>query len=558
MSFFAWIITLLGLVFMYPWARWLLARHPGGALLTGLTTLALSAGTLSLIMLWLGLFGIRLDWRLAALLCLFVALAGWIVWWRSAVVPAPTTPAPPDFLSCVIAGILVIIAGLILFNALYWPFSIDDSVAIYAWYGKQIALSGQLPRGDLYETYPMAIPLLYAFTHQAAGWIDEYLARLIPALFAVGVPGAAYLLGSALHDRQTGLIAALLIALAPLYSHWASTGYVDLPTGFFFGLTAFFLVRWSTGYRWRDALLTGFMAGMAAWIKNSGLLIVISLGAWLIYRALVDQLNRKTILRQGALIAFGFLIVAGPWYLRNLSLAGFLVPPTGWTSQAQRTLANLFYYLTETRYWIGRPIFTLGIGLALWQAFRAYRRESAAVLLTVFFLPFFVIWWALFSYDGRFLFALTSIVAVMGARLIAPLARRAFAIKRARARLAVTLALAALALPAAVYAVDFKNELLRHPFMSDAEKHRVVLGDRYAMALYLQTLPKESRVLSGDNLLPYHADGVQVMVGGAPSAAALKPYNYWVLNPGQSLPDWYGPAEPLHAEGGFRLYQVKQ
>src|SRR5262249_30979599 len=142
----------------------------------------------------------------------------------------------------------------------------------------------RLPQGQLYETYPMLVPLSYAFTHQAAGWIDEYLAELIPALLSVGVIGAAYLLGRELFNRSTGLIAALLIAMTPTFAQWASAGYVDLPCGFFYGMSAVFLARHDRTRSWPDALLAGVMAGLAAWTKNSGLLIVLSIGGWIVYR----------------------------------------------------------------------------------------------------------------------------------------------------------------------------------------------------------------------------------------------------------------------------------
>jgi 4-amino-4-deoxy-L-arabinose transferase-like glycosyltransferase len=139
-------------------------------------------------------------------------------------------------------GLIGVIVVLILFNAAYWPFGIDDAVTIYATFGKQIAQTGQLPRGSLYELYPMLVPLSYAFTHQAAGWIDEHLAALIPAILSVGLIGVAYLLGRELTNRTVGLIAAVLIALTPT-THWASSGYV-VACGFFLQAGGAFLCGW--------------------------------------------------------------------------------------------------------------------------------------------------------------------------------------------------------------------------------------------------------------------------------------------------------------------------
>ncbi len=252
MSLLAWPITLLMLVCMYPWARWLLHRAERTALipannivLLALTTLGLSIGLLSLVMLWMGLLGIRIDWRIAAVVCVGIGASGFLARDKpyllrdQALIAVP--PRPLQEIANVARIIIAVIVVLVLFNAVYWPFHKDDAVVIYASYGKTIASTGRLPVGQSYETYPMLVPLSYAFTHQAAGWVDEHLAALIPALLSVGVIGAAYLLGSELFSRSTGLIAALLIAITPTFTQWASAGYVDLPCGFFYGMSVMFL-----------------------------------------------------------------------------------------------------------------------------------------------------------------------------------------------------------------------------------------------------------------------------------------------------------------------------
>jgi Dolichyl-phosphate-mannose-protein mannosyltransferase len=595
LNLLAWPLTILALGFMYPWARWLLKRSDGGQLaesrvLLAVTTLALSLGTLSQVMLWTGLLGLPIDWRLTTGICVVIGINGLLIkrGHRSVGHIPPLAPLPwatparasqtmergamqesgrPSLqsgkgfrvrLQLVFVVLIGVIAGLIVFNAVYWPFGIDDAVAIYAWFGKQIALSGQLPHGTLYELYPMLVPLSYAFTHQAAGWIDEHLAAMIPALLSVGVIAVAYLLGQYLYDQFTGVIAALLVALTPMITHWASTGYVDLPTAFFYGLAAVFLLRLERTCAWQDTLLVGIAAGLAAWTKNSGLLVALSIAAWIAYRRLRPGTQRMDM-RLIMLIAAAFLIVAGPWYTRNVIVAGTPVPATGWTDKAERTLSNLFPYIADSRYFIPGWIFTAGMMLTIFQAWRARAGSGsfAPIFLLIFYLPFFAIWWLFFSYDVRFLLALTPFVAVMGARAVWEAARRIPARWTQYARIGGVALAVVLALPAASAAVDYKPELLRRPLMSDADKHRLRLGaDRYDMALYLRTLPAGSRVWTQDLLLPYHADGVQMTVGGWPTQEQIAPYDYWVLSPGETLPDWFGADIPVHVEGGYRLYKI--
>ena len=248
--------------------------------------------------------------------------------------------------------------------------------------------------------------------------------------------------------------------------------------------------------------------------------------------------------------------MAGPWYARNLIMAGVLIPPTGWTTQAQRTLVNLFPYVFNTQYYIVGWIFTAGLGLTLWQVWRSRGWANRHVLLAISYVPFFVIWWLLFSYEVRFLLVLMPLVAVMAADGMQAVFRSISLPQRFIWLRFTSIFLVLFALPAISLTVEFKFDLLRHPFMSDADKHRVTLGSRYDMALYLRTLPAGSRVLTQDLLLPYHADMVTVISGAWPTAARLRNYDYWVLSPNQTLPAWFGPATPIDSESGYKLYKI--
>jgi hypothetical protein len=570
----AWSLTGLGQVFMYPWARWLLDcnhRYPTQAtpkpILLALTTVGLSTGVLSLIMMWIGLLGVRLDWRIVTASITVICAVGFYFCSKidrisSASVPAsPSLPLQIKRVASVLVLVIAILCLLILFNATYWPFSVDDAVTLYASFGKYIATSGLLPHGNLYEAYPMHVPLNYAFIFQLFGWINEYAAALIPAMLSIAVVGVAYELGCELFDWQSGLIAALLVVLAPMFTHWASTGYVDLPCGFYYGMSLLFTARLARSGLWTDAVLAGSMAGLAAWTKNSGLLIVPAIGIWFVYRyGLFRQIpNRGTTkFLQLALVIGAFVIVAGPWYLRNLGMIGALLPPTGWTWKAERTLSNLIPYLVDSHYGVVGGVFTGGFAYTLWQLWVTRARQSAAILLLFFTLPFFAIWWGLYSYDDRFLLVLTAPVAVMGASALQSVWRR---LPRP-ARLAwlpfIIVVVFLVALPAASAAVEFKFEVLRRPLMTDAEKHELRLGrDRYRTALFLRTLPANSKVWTQDIMLPYQSDGMRMMVGLWPTdRAQLTGYDYWVLSGTEKLPEWFGALSPLHQEGTYRIFAL--
>jgi 4-amino-4-deoxy-L-arabinose transferase-like glycosyltransferase len=456
-------------------------------------------------------------------------------------------------------------AALIALNAVYWPFHDDDAVSIYAFQSRQIYQTGDLPTGEgLYEAYPMLLPLSHDFSYLLAGEVNEYLAKIAVAALGIGTLGAAVVLGRALYDANTGLIAGVLLATTPMVARWASSGYTDIPAAFFVTLAALFgwwLREHGTA---RDALLLGVMAGLAAWTKNSTLVLAGSVGLWVLYLTLryLDRVTWDRIVW----CAFGGAITAGPWYLRNLAEFGYVVPKTVWVDLADRTAANAIPFVMETnRYFLSGIVFTAGIAHAIYDVARGdAERQDRALLLLIMVLPFGAAWWWVASYDSRFLLAVLPLIAVMGAHLLARIWRGLWREKPAlnpALQIALALLLVALAIPAARKAVSFKGEMLRDPFMDDTQRHQIALGPVYDVALYLNALPAGGQILSNSYFLPFHVDRAgetQVIVGGLPSRDALAAYDYVVTSAGARLFTAIEESDVklLTEIGGFKVYRV--
>jgi hypothetical protein len=562
----------LGLVFAYPWALVLLPA-PRSPMVLALTTLALSAGGLTLGMM-------ALAWVAPALLNLGVVVGivvlifGVGAWWLleaqvvrggGAGVGAVIGEARRRPVTMAAVLIALAMATLILFNAGYWPFGDQDAIDTYGRLGKYIYAHQALPTGEgLYEAYPLLVPLSYTYAHLIAGGVNEYLARLAPAALALGAMGAAYALGRATGGKGTataGAAAALLVALTPTYTRWASAGYADLPAAFFFTMSALFAWRLYQSGRARDAALAGVMAGLAAWTKNGALVLVASLPAWAAYTHLRPRLwpgaagddgeAHPITARRAALMLGAMALVVGPWYVRNLALFGVLIPPTGWTWLAERTLGNLVPFLTYPNvYFVPGIVFTVGIAASLWGAARG---RAGAALLVIFAGPLFAVWWALFSYETRFLLLILPLVAAMGGRAAeAGLTWLKWRVPNRRwVRWAAILTLAALALPAARKAVLFKDEILHNPLMSDGEKHRLQTGPAFAIGAFLDTLPASGRALSTVRYVGYYVNTDTEVVFDPPTRQG---FDYWVLAPGETVEE--PPGELLTEIEGARVYAV--
>lgn len=313
----------------------------------------------------------------------------------------------------IIIAALLLFSAVILINALVFPLSIDDAVTIYGYWGAWIAHNQVLPTGGLYEAYPPLIQLWYASIIVNAGWQNDFLIRLIPAILSLLMIPASYLIGRLWRGRGTGLIAAYTVALTPIYGHWSSTGYVDLPTG---GLIALAIVHIMRMRLIRSQVLAGLLAGFAAMTKNTALVVFLGVGLYFAWQWWTTSLRRE-ILVAAARFGVAALIVGAPWYIYTWVTSGVIVAPTGWTWLAQRTLSNLVPYLTYDRFLPLGILYTAGM---LYLAYGLIRRsdDSTIVLMISLYIPFFAAWFVLASYDVRFLLAMQVVPAVGTALLI--------------------------------------------------------------------------------------------------------------------------------------------
>lgn len=563
--------ALWGLVFAAPWAWWLTPsqRRSGSAL--AVMTLALSLGALTLGMLALTWVGALTTGAVLAGTA-GVAGAGVGVAWRAGMRLPRTrltlrevgrlTRRHPLATGALVAGLGV--AALVTLEAVYWPFSADDAVSIYADHSRRIYQARTLPEGEgLYEAYPMLLPFSHVYAYLIAGRIHEYLAGVAVAALALGTLGATFALGRALYGWRVGLAAVALLALTPAFARWAGTGYTDIPAGFFTvaaTLVAWWLAEEQSG---RAAWLFGVLIGLAAWTKNSALALTVSAAIWTIYLIWRRALSWK----HGALVVCGMALAAGPWYAHTLLDFGRLVPPTVWAARARHTPEMLVPFLSEPQnYFLPGAVVTVGLGRAAVEALRGKALAGGpARLLWLMAGPFAVAWWWAASYETRFLLTVYPLFCVMGARtLVWGWGRwRGDRLLPPVYRLALAALIVALAFPAARKALSHKEALLRNPLMDDIARHQVVLGSIYDVARYLRALPAQGTVLSDSYLLSFHAaqEGrLRVVAGGLPDRQALARYDYLVVRAGSPL---LRVAEPgdlarLATIGAYEVYRVRR
>jgi len=478
----AWAWTLFLLAAAYPLTAQLIPD--AGIGLRAATALALGAGGVSLIMLWEGLLGIAYTPLGSAVPYLIIMGISYFIAERVEKRRGKREQIPPFSLrssaSLRYLCLLLPIAATIAFNAGYWAFHRDDAINIYQPQAAEIARTRALipltGADSLYRAYPMHMQLLYAHAYMVSGWENDYLAQFVSALLALACLAAAYALAERLQAGSGG-IAAFLLATTPTFGAWASSGYVDLPTALPYTLCAVFALRLWDKRHMTDAALAGAMLGLAAWTKNAALVGVPLLGLWL----LLAWSQRRIALRQIVIAGFACAAVAAPYYLRNVVGAGFIIPETAWTDQAQRTLDSaLIFVIHPEIYGVTGWLIIGGIGFALAKHLRRPDTENKNGFLTVLWwtLPFFAVWWAFASYDPRFLLVILPMLCALSgafaARLWESLSAR-LGTRRRYAYAALVIVALALTMRTVWFSVEYKREILRAPFMSDADK-RAILG----------------------------------------------------------------------------------
>ena len=577
-------LTGFGLLFAYGWARWLVPRERRGKLGTdtnflelALVTLGLSLGGLTLWMFWLALvLPGRLSLATALAGPLALALAGLWVSRRggSSGAASVSIERPGRLLDVALVCLVGVTGAAILFNSVYWPFSEEDALAIYAPLAKRIYRTGALPvDGRLYEAYPMLVPMAYAYSHWACGAVNEYLARLIPGLLAVGTLGATVALGRELRSARAGWLAAALVGLTPSFCRWASSGYADVPASFYFTLVALFGWRWCREGATKDCLLTGVTAGLALWTKNSALTLLATLPAlvalrwWMGSVADSERPARPFRRREAALLFASALAVAAPWYVRNLALFGFLIPESIWAVWSHRLRHNstTLLAMTDWRRWAAPGwLFTASLLFGWIAVLRRGRYAEQWALLLAFALPFYGAWWWKADYDPRLLMLTTPVLAVMAALMLESVAGALKAhlstVWRSALTAAIAVSLFAMAAFSLRQAVQHKPVIVRHPWSGDEEKHRVCLGGLYDLAMAVNRLPAGSRIAGIPSMSRYHVDSERFTVlpdvncRVAPQLLSIE-CDYVVYKfPEKERPDWALDQDWLfHTPDGYWL-----
>jgi hypothetical protein len=251
-----------------------------------------------------------------------------------------------------------------------------------------------LPQPSHAYWYPLA-SLVAAAGMSLTGKINFVSARILFVLMAAAFPPVVAALAYHLRPKRlTALVAGFLAIFSGFYLPFIVTtdnyGIYLLLGGIFFLLLDRIALP--------KAILLGLIAGLLNLARGDGLLwlpLMLLIVIWNVYHHSATASRRMRILfaaSNGLLALIGYLLVIGPWMVRNLTVFGTLMPP-GTNHVLWMTNYGQTFSFTPEQYTL-QSLLSTGWGeiikvraLALWQNFTTAFAAQGMIIL----FPFIII-----------------------------------------------------------------------------------------------------------------------------------------------------------------------
>jgi hypothetical protein len=291
-------------------------REEEDSLLVWTTALALGAGVSAIAITGLAALH-RLSRGSTLAVAAAVAAAGVVAIWRLR--PRWSERFPRDRAARVALAALAAMGAITLFATLGPPSSMDATV-YHLRVPKEFLRTGGWTKIDVLQSFqPLYVEMLFAEGIALGGGTVAALAHWV---LAIGAVGASAAWGRRLGGGASGLWAALAFGGTALWAWESTSAFIDLGLALFAGLAFYWATRPDRG--WPSVVLAGAFAGLAGGSKFTGL-IAAALAAVAAFAIAWPDVRRgvQRMLGVGGIA----LLVASPWYLRNLALTGNPIYP---------------------------------------------------------------------------------------------------------------------------------------------------------------------------------------------------------------------------------------
>jgi 4-amino-4-deoxy-L-arabinose transferase-like glycosyltransferase len=316
------------------------------------TALGLGAGLTGLISIILGIFGslYQLPLNLAILALCIGSLSAIIIRKKTrtklplkeCLIPRFTFPKlqlPPNYKfwlpACLAIGVIfffcfyhALLTVIVHWDALVYHAAMAN--IMYNEHGIPLIVGPSIGI-EMSANFPPLFSALGAFIYVQIGQIQDIYLRLIAPLMGLLTVLATYKIGELVAGKKYGLLAALFLALTPLFFRYSiyATSYSTLT--FFCTVTILFFVlaisRGATKY-W---IASGLFFGFAILTSYIALYLAPFLFIALIAYFMAKRNSLRLNIKHASVLIISALLVGGVWYLRNLILVGNPIYPNAYT-----------------------------------------------------------------------------------------------------------------------------------------------------------------------------------------------------------------------------------
>lgn len=310
----------------------------------------LGFGVISLEMLIMGLFGIKLSFSntvLVTLLIMFPAMFFAIknrayISFVKHKVDNGNTLLNTLFLSLISVRVLFVI-----YDALVKPIVGVDAFAnwsikakiFFFEQGLVLDKSKEYFLGSGAVQYPLNLPLFESWIFSSLGYWNDALVKIIFPLFFVV---ALFLIYSSLikiTDRTTALLGTYLLSSLPMLLHHATIEYADMPMSVFFFASFLLLLDYLDTKESFYLYLSAAMAGIATWTKGEGLPLALAILVVLFISQVKDKVSYSNVVKRITGFIAIMLVFKLPWEIVNKI---YSIPKSAWQRlELDKAIVNL-------------------------------------------------------------------------------------------------------------------------------------------------------------------------------------------------------------------------
>lgn len=286
---------------------------------------------------------------------------------------------------------------------------------------------------------PLTTEMLFAI---GLAFGSDSFAKLIHLTYAVLMMCATFAFGRRCFSNKTAWLALAILLGVPILPIWASWAYTDFAWAIYEFLSVFAIMLWILHHKRRWLIIAGVLSGFALGSKYLAFGSTTLLCLWILWHSRRHAIT--TILMNLTLFGVCAFIIAAPWYLKNIFLAGnpfypFFFGGQGWDFQRLDMLMGylrsfgtgkgvLDYLLLPFNIYVHHGKFsTLSIEipgllflLALLYPFtRQGKIQNNTAVYTIFYFGV----WAVGSQQTRFLLPIFPPLAILTASVLLEISR---------------------------------------------------------------------------------------------------------------------------------------